>query len=92
MTGEASARTLFFDFPAKYRISVRGSINQNWSDRLEGMTIMPGVDEDGQVVCTLEGELLDQSALVGVIVTLYEMHLPLLLVRCLDCRPACDRE
>jgi hypothetical protein len=29
----------------------------------------------------LEGELADQAALTGVIITLYELHLPILLVK-----------
>jgi len=33
----------------------------------------------------LTGELADQAALIGVINTLYELHLPILLVECLTC-------
>ncbi len=32
----------------------------------------------------LEGELLDQAALAGVLTTLYELHLPVLSVECLS--------
>jgi hypothetical protein len=34
-------------------------------------------------VTVLEGELLDQAALVGVLNSLYGMHLPVLSVQCL---------
>ena len=34
----------------------------------------------GGLVTILEGELADQAALAGVINTLYELHLPILLV------------
>ena len=37
--------------------------------------------EAGAPITTLEGELSDQAALVGVLNTLYEMHLPVLLVK-----------
>lgn len=92
MTGKPSAGMMLFDNPARYRISILGRVNQNWSDRLEGMAIVAGVDDDGRHICTLEGELQDQSALVGVITTLYEMHLPLLLLKCLSCPAAGDHE
>jgi len=35
-------------------------------------------------VTTLEGRLLDQAALAGVLNTLYELHLPVLEVKCLS--------
>lgn len=83
MTAWPSAEQTLFDSPARYQICVRGWINWNWSDRLEGMDIKLDVDDGGHTTCTLEGELLDQAALLGVLVTLYELHLPVLLVKCL---------
>ncbi len=35
-------------------------------------------------VMTLEGRLADQAALAGVLETLYELHLPILEVKCLQ--------
>ena len=72
-----------FDRPATYQISVQGRIDQTWSDRLEGMTIRPATVEAIPPVTTMEGELSDQAALAGVLNTLYELHLPILLVKCL---------
>ena len=42
---------------------------------------------DGAFITRLEGELLDQAALAGVINTLFELQLPLLAVKRLttDC-------
>jgi hypothetical protein len=92
VTGEHSARTLLFDYPATYQITVRGWLDPNWSDRLEGMTVsLDAVDEE-EPICTLEGELMDQAALVGILVALYELHLPILLVKCLTCQPADKKE
>jgi hypothetical protein len=48
------------------------------------MAITLNADEQGQTICTLEGVLLDQGALVGVLNTLYELHLPVLMVNCLS--------
>ncbi len=70
-----------FDAPAIYQIRVQGRIKASWSDRLEGMTISVAVPEDGPAETTLEGELPDQSALAGVLNSLYELHLSVLEVR-----------
>jgi len=51
------------------------------SDLLGGMTISPDTVEADPPVTTLEGELRDQAALAGVLNTLYELHLPVLLVK-----------
>jgi hypothetical protein len=40
------------------------------------------------VVTLLEGELLDQAALAGVLITLYDLHLPVLSVECLSAGPS----
>jgi hypothetical protein len=48
------------------------------------MTIYPANVEVDPPVTTLEGELSDQAALAGVLNTLYEWHLPVLLVKCLE--------
>ena len=73
-----------FDRPVTYRISVQGQVDPSWSDLLQGMTIYPANVEVDPPVTTLEGELSDQAALAGVLNTLYEWHLPVLLVKCLE--------
>jgi hypothetical protein len=70
----------YFDQPAVYLIRVRGRIDPSWSTRLEGMVIHPSSDDQGSPATTLEGEINDQSALAGVLNTLYELHLPVLSV------------
>jgi hypothetical protein len=75
-----SASRYTFDSPAKYRISVQGRIPARWCDCLEGMTITEGPPEAAPLVTTLLGDLPDQAALVGVLNTLYELHLPMLSV------------
>jgi hypothetical protein len=47
------------------------------------MRISVAASDGGPFVTTLEGELLDQAALAGVLNTLYELHLPVLEVKCL---------
>lgn len=79
----ADAPRFTFDSPATYQISVQGRIDPTWADRLEGMAIFSATVEEGPPVTTLEGSLSDQTALAGVLNTLYELHLTVLSVKCL---------
>ncbi len=76
--------TIYFDHPATYRIIVQGRIAPELSDRLEGMSIRVGPPEKNNPITTLEGELSDQAALAGVLNTIYELHLLVLSVECLN--------
>ena len=69
-----------YDLPATYLICVRGKIKAGWSDRLGGMAISLEVRPDGAFETTLLGELRDQAAVLGVLNTLYELHVALLSV------------
>jgi hypothetical protein len=73
-----------FDRPANYQINVLGRIDPSMSDLLEGMTISPETVEANRPVTTLYGELGDQAALAGVLNTLYELHLTVLMVKRLE--------
>jgi hypothetical protein len=75
------------DTPATYRIWVGGCLAPAWSERLAGMSLRIRRRRDGAFITRLEGELLDQAALAGVINTLFELQLPLLAVKRLttDC-------
>ena len=70
--------------PAIYRISVVGLLDPSWSDRLEGMNITESQDSDGQTVTILVGRLADQAALSGILNSLYDLHLPVLSMECLE--------
>ena len=65
------------DQPAFYRIRVEGRLDPSWSDRMGGLAIEAGGAESVPVT-TLTGELIDQSALHGVLNALLELHLPIL--------------
>jgi hypothetical protein len=73
-----------FDRAAIYQINVQGRIDPAWSDRLEGMTISHASLETAPPITTLQGKLSDQTALAGVLNTLYELHLTVLSVTCLS--------
>ena len=69
--------------PAIYRIRVRGRLDADLSARLEGMRIEILARGDGKIESVLEGRILDQASLSGVLNTLYELHLPVMTVDCL---------
>ena len=69
---------------ATYQIRVIGQINENWATRLGGLTIISSKEADQQIVTSLQGDLVDQAALFGVLMTLYDLRLPLISVKCLN--------
>lgn len=74
-------RTISFEHAARYRIAVHGTVNANWSDRLAGMVITHVTSGEHEPVTLLTGKVSDQAELIGVLNTLYERHLPLLMVQ-----------
>ncbi len=70
-----------FEKPGRYRIDVGGRLDEHWSDRLGGMIITPSGSGEGTPVTTLIGNLRDQTQLSGILNSLYELHLPILLVK-----------
>jgi hypothetical protein len=69
-----------FDRPAAYQIKVQGRIDPEWSDRMAGMKIRSSLEQKNPPITTLEGEVSDQAALLGVLNSLYELHLPIVSV------------
>ena len=79
MVRSDSRKPYSFASPGIYRICVDGYLHENWSERLAGMHIMRG-NFKGLAVTELNGQLRDQAELAGVLNTLYELHLRVLLV------------
>lgn len=75
-----SRGTPLFDEPAIYHISVEGQIPAAWNDRLDGMQVSVVPAAPSGCVSTLTGTLNDQTALAGVLNTLYSLHLVVLTV------------
>ena len=61
---------------SSYRIRVEGALDASWSDRLGGLAITCSGQVGVKNTTLLEGDLVDQSALMGVLNTLHELHLP----------------
>ncbi len=67
--------------PGIYKINVQGKLDPMYSDRFAGMQISACTVKKAGQVTTLLGFLRDQAQLSGVLNYLYELHLPILLVR-----------
>jgi hypothetical protein len=68
-------KRLGLDRPARYRIKVRGRLDERWSDWFNGMTI---TSERG--ITTLTGAVVDQSALHGILAKIRNLNLTLISV------------
>jgi hypothetical protein len=66
--------------PATYRIEVEGVLDERWSDRFGGLRINTRKRADQSTVTTLTGRVRDQAELSGLLVSLYDLHLPILSV------------
>jgi len=68
------------DAPLECTIRAAGTLDPRWSERLGGLRVRAA--GRGYPVTELSGRLLDQAALFGVLMTLYDLGLPLLSVDC----------
>ncbi len=84
MPQSESRKRFTFDKPGKYRIRVQGILDKSWSERLGGLHITTSNLKDQGPVTALVGHVRDQAELAGVLNTLYERHLTLLSVECLN--------
>ena len=69
-----------FQGAGTYAICVQGRLSPGWEDRVAGMRVASDRDPDDQPTTTFTGALRDQAELMGVLNTLYELHLPILSV------------
>ena len=59
-----------------YQIILKGYLNESWADWFEGMTFT--YERDGTT--TLQGEIVDQAALHGMLKIIRDLGLPLISV------------
>jgi hypothetical protein len=67
------------DGSGRYEIRLQGRLDRRWAASFEGMTLTTG---DGSTL--LEGEVVDQAALHGLLQRLRDIGLPLVSVRKAD--------
>lgn len=72
--------------PATYRISILGTLDKKWSDYCGGMTIEHDLALNQYPMTTLTGQLIDQSALIGVLNSLFDMGCPIISLECVEAR------
>ena len=63
-----------------YEIRVQGHVDSLWEDRFTGFSIQTTFTTNGAPVTILTGEVVDQSALSGILVELSDMNLKLISV------------
>lgn len=77
----ANTETLNFSTPAIYEIAVAGNMDLSMSARLADMQISVEEKLANKNKYLLVGKLKDQAELIGILNTLYELHLILLSVK-----------
>ena len=75
--------SLSMDFPAQYRIQVRGAVNERWFEYYDNMAIEIETEATKRPLTTLTGCVRDQAALQGMLSLLYDMQFPLVSVKLL---------
>ena len=66
--------------PTMYRIRVKNHLGSDWEHWFHGFTIT----HEGGSVTVLTGEVVDQSALYGLLQKLQNLNLALLSVQCFE--------
>lgn len=66
--------------PATYRISVSGKLDERWSDWFNGMAIEHEAVPGQSPITTLTGKVVDQAALRGLLVQIWDLGLVLISV------------
>lgn len=64
-----------------YEIKVLGELPEEWSDRLGGMQIVVERKTGSKTTTILTGRISDQTALSGILNTLYDRHMTVISVK-----------
>ncbi len=70
-----------------YRVYVAGSLPGSWANRLGGLQVVREEMDGSADQTLLTGAVRDQAELLGILNTLHELRLPLLLVEAVDTEP-----
>ena len=72
-----------FQKPAIYKIKVEGVLKENWIEKFQGLKISTERSLDGKSISVLAGKIIDQSALSGLLTTLYDYNMTIVSVNML---------
>jgi hypothetical protein len=67
-----------------YEITVKGTLDQRWSDWFSGMALTVEARGDGRLLTRLSGRVSDQAALRGMLSKLWDLNLTLVSVRSME--------
>ena len=81
MVNPSEKKRFSLEMSANYSICVQGVLDESYFDRLGDMSIEVSNRDDQAPVTTLLGRVRDQAQLMGILNSLYELHLPLLSVQ-----------
>ena len=70
--------------PTINRIRVRGKLDADLARRLDGLNLSEGFATEDLPISVLVGCLIDKAAISGLLNSLYELHLLVISVECLD--------
>lgn len=70
-------KSIFPRISRYYQITVEGKIDPSWADWLGGMQIGSRKEADDMTVTTLSGNIIDQTALRGIMNKLWDLNLAL---------------
>jgi len=75
-------KSIKFNGPAYYTISIQGSMSDKILSYFEGIKIKSEKKSDTTIITTVECRIKDQAELSGIINSLYEWGYPILRVEC----------
>jgi hypothetical protein len=81
-----------FGGSAEVRIQVQGIVPPDWIDRLGGLSVEASGGKESNPIAVLTGRIADQSALMGVLTTLHDLHLPLISIQLLEASPSAEEQ
>jgi hypothetical protein len=85
MSDSVDRNDFAFHMSGKYRIRVLGQLDEEWSARVGGLQIVPSITADPKKpVIEMLGNVRDQAELLGILETLYDLHLTLVSVELLE--------
>jgi hypothetical protein len=59
----------------RYKIIIKGKLDQSWSDWLDGSVISSDFDENNAIVTNITVQVTDQPALFGILNRIRDMNL-----------------
>ena len=74
-------KRLSLEMSANYRIIVQGTLEESYFDCMGDMSVSLSKRINQAPVTTLSGKVRDQAQLLGILNSLYELHLPILSVQ-----------